>query len=193
MSYDNHPKVAVAGTAACVALAASATALTAPAGTHVNTTHTATLATPRSFATGFLDPWSFGATDQGAAFDNARRAGASFVRIFLHWTAVAPVGSTIPAGFGPAIPVTPVTGGRHSTEMSALRRRRAFSRSSMSQAHRTGEYLVSLDGRRTFASAVYAVHPDNVAVAGGPRPIRRDPRRSIRAPSPNRKASARSD
>ena len=68
------------------ALAASATALTAPAGTHVNTTHTATLATPRSFATGFLDPWSSGATDQGAAFDT--RAVAPVPRSsarLLHW------------------------------------------------------------------------------------------------------------
>ena len=75
--------VAVAGTAACAVLAPRATAVTASEGTHLSAARTAAITTTRPLATGFLDPWSFGAPDQTAAFDNARRAGATFVRILL--------------------------------------------------------------------------------------------------------------
>jgi len=99
--------IAVAGIAACAALAPRATAINAPEGTHVSETRTSVITKTRPLATGFLDPWSFRAPDQAAAFDNARRAGATFVRILLNWPDVAPGGSTMPPGFRPADPGDP--------------------------------------------------------------------------------------
>ncbi len=57
-----------------------------------------TIATPahaRGFATGYLDPFWLGAG--GARFDEARASGASFIRVQVDWSAVAPQRPADPA------------------------------------------------------------------------------------------------
>ena len=53
----------------------------------------------RPLVTGFLDPSSLEAPDRPVALRNMRNAGATVVRILLHWPFVAPGGETRPSGF----------------------------------------------------------------------------------------------
>src|SRR6187402_2968723 len=57
----------------------------------------------RPLATGFLDPVTFeSAVTQVAAFDRARAAGTTTVRLALHWVSAAP--QTRPPDFDPSDP-----------------------------------------------------------------------------------------
>ncbi|MGZ4387315.1 MAG: hypothetical protein ACXVZO_10335, partial [Gaiellaceae bacterium] len=42
-------------------------------------------ASTTGLATGIVDPWEFGGTRAQQAFDNVRKTGASYVRIYLIW------------------------------------------------------------------------------------------------------------
>ena len=60
----------------------------------------------RPLATGFLDPVTFeSAVTQVAAFDRARAAGTTTVRLALHWVSAAP--QTRPPDFDPSDPADP--------------------------------------------------------------------------------------
>ena len=63
-------------------------------------------AAARPLATGFLDPVTFeAAVTQVAAFDRARAAGTTSVRLALHWVSAAP--QTRPPDFDPSDPADP--------------------------------------------------------------------------------------
>ena len=57
--------------------------------------------------TAVVDAATFKSVDSAAAFANARRAGATVVRLVLDWSVVAPKGAAPPAGFSPARPDDP--------------------------------------------------------------------------------------
>ena len=62
---------------------------------------------PRPLVTALVDRVAFGGADSPAAFENARRTGASVVRLILDWSAVAPKGAAPPEGFDPGRPDDP--------------------------------------------------------------------------------------
>jgi len=65
-------------------------------------------ATARPFHTGYLDNNAFYSTDSDTAngwMKNARKSGATFVRLNVHWSSIAP--KTRPPGFKPFLPDSP--------------------------------------------------------------------------------------
>ena len=57
--------------------------------------------------TAVVDAATFKSADSAAAFANARRAGATVVRLVLDWSVVAPAGAAPPEGFVPTRPDDP--------------------------------------------------------------------------------------
>jgi hypothetical protein len=62
---------------------------------------------PHPFQTGFLDDAVFQGPSASLGFQRAAGAGATIERLRLVWYAVAPAGSTMPAGFDPKNPDDP--------------------------------------------------------------------------------------
>jgi hypothetical protein len=56
-------------------------------------------AASRPLATAFLDPSSFGGSEQKVTFEHAHRAGVRYLRVLLDWAQVAPSGAKAPTGF----------------------------------------------------------------------------------------------
>jgi hypothetical protein len=59
------------------------------------------------FETAFFDPYAYAGPAAELAFRRARAAGATAVRLILHWSEVAPSGPRRPDGFDPAHPADP--------------------------------------------------------------------------------------
>jgi hypothetical protein len=98
--------VLLLATAAALATAAPAPRAAAT-GDELRTVGSGFAATARPLATGFLDPETFRSPEQSVALEHARRAGATYVRVLLHWPRVAPGGATPPAGFDATDPGDP--------------------------------------------------------------------------------------
>jgi hypothetical protein len=102
----------VAGAVACACLLplVAGTASLAKAGTRAQATHrmqqVRTYNTPGTLPlrTALLDPFTFTGADQATAFEMARSAGASYIRLVVPWSAIAPI--TRPDGFAPADPAS---------------------------------------------------------------------------------------
>jgi hypothetical protein len=77
------------------------------AGTRHEAQRMRTYSTPgtRPLRTALLDPWSFRADQRQTAFAMAQKAGASYVRLGVRWTAIAP--AIRPVGFDAADPSSP--------------------------------------------------------------------------------------
>lgn len=61
----------------------------------------------RPLVTAVVDAAAFKSAESAAAFTNARRAGATVVRLMLDWSVVAPQGAAPPEGFVPTRPDDP--------------------------------------------------------------------------------------
>ena len=103
----------VGGAAICACLLALAggTASFASVGKKVQTTHRTqqlhTYITPGTLPlrTSLLDPFTFTGADQAAAFGMARSAGASYIRLVVPWSQIAPTAR--PSDFVPTDPDSP--------------------------------------------------------------------------------------
>ena len=93
--------LAVAGTIVCLA-AATATAGFAKSGSAKRIY--ATRGTP-PLATALVDPWLFNSHQTSKAFALTRAAGATYVRVTINWSGIAP--SVRPAGFVATDPTSP--------------------------------------------------------------------------------------
>lgn len=62
----------------------------------------------RPLHTAIVDPGFFTGPSTETGFQRTRAAGASFVRLNLYWTSVAPAGNKRPAGFNPRNPGDPL-------------------------------------------------------------------------------------
>jgi hypothetical protein len=85
------------------ALTASAGLASGKSGTHGVRTYSTSRTAP--LATALADPWLFNSSQTPTAFAKTRAAGASYVRLILSWSAVAP--ATRPEGFGATDPTSP--------------------------------------------------------------------------------------
>jgi hypothetical protein len=96
--------IAAAGAIVCLGAMASTGAASVR---HVAQHKVRTLSTRGTspLATALTDPWLFNSSQTQKAFDKARAAGASYVRLTLNWNGVAP--SNRPAGFVATDPTSP--------------------------------------------------------------------------------------
>ena len=97
--------VAVAGL--CVGLLALTQGSTslASAGTGAARIHTYTTKGTLPFRTALLDPFAFTGAEQSTAFRMTRAAGATYVRLVVPWSSIAP--ATKPGDFVPSDPSSP--------------------------------------------------------------------------------------
>lgn len=86
-------------------LCLGATASAGAAGVRHRTVPTLTTKGTAPLATAVTDPWLFGGSQIQTAFAKTRAAGASYVRLALHWNVIAP--ATRPSGFVPTDPGSP--------------------------------------------------------------------------------------
>ena len=86
--------------AVCVAVAVSAVAAVGAGAA----SRPAPSSPAADLRTAVVDAATFKSADSAAAFANARRAGATVVRLVLDWSVVAPAGAAPPEGFVPTRP-----------------------------------------------------------------------------------------
>jgi Cellulase (glycosyl hydrolase family 5) len=88
-------RIAAVGAVVCLAATAAVGSASARVAQHKVLTLTTKGTSP--LATAISDPWLFNSSQESAAFAKTRAAGASYVRLNLSWSAIAP--STRPDGF----------------------------------------------------------------------------------------------
>jgi hypothetical protein len=95
--------IAAVGAIVCLA----ATVLAGAANAHVAKHEVLTLTTKGTapLATAIVDPWLFNSSQESAAFEKTRAAGATYARLNVNWSAIAP--STRPDGFDATDPTSP--------------------------------------------------------------------------------------
>jgi hypothetical protein len=91
--------------AASAILCLGATASAGAAGVRQHKVRTLTTHGTAPLVTAISDPWLFNSSQEKAAFDKTRAAGASYARLALDWSAIAP--DSRPAGFVATDPTSP--------------------------------------------------------------------------------------
>jgi len=97
--------VGVAVVCACLVALIHGSPSLASAGSHAAKIQTYTTHGTLPFRTSLLDPFTFTGGDQSTAFAMTRAAGATYVRLVVPWSSIAP--ATEPADFVPTDPSSP--------------------------------------------------------------------------------------